>query len=116
MILSPSLIRPSFAAMLFGSTFKKDRKRRIRHLYNLLHTSFTSFFPTSDFLSHLADVDAGLVLVVGPVADGQAQLVLDVGSVQIHLLFTVGRTLSASGKQKLNRLFSFLLSGMRLLY
>lgn len=32
-------------------------------------------------LSHLADVDTGLVLVVGPVADGEAQLVLDVGSV-----------------------------------
>lgn len=38
------------------------------------------------FGAHLADVDAGLILVVGPVAHSQAQLVLDVGPVQIHLL------------------------------
>lgn len=35
---------------------------------------------------YLTDVDASLVLIISSVADGQAKLVLDVGSVQIHLL------------------------------
>lgn len=35
---------------------------------------------------YLADVDPSLILIISPVTDGQAQFVLDVCSVQIHLL------------------------------
>lgn len=86
--------------MLFGSTFKSGGTEE--------SDTDTSLHPrcllTSDFLSHLADVDAGLILVVGPVANGQAQLVLDVGSVQVHLLFRGRRTLSASRQSAIETL------------
>lgn len=36
--------------------------------------------------TYLADVDPSLVLIIGPVTDRQAQLVVDIGSVQIHFL------------------------------
>ena len=36
--------------------------------------------------TYLADVDPSLVLIISPVTDRQAQLVMDVGPVQIHFL------------------------------
>lgn len=57
--------------------------------------------------TYFADVDPGFVLVVGSVAHGQAQLVLNVRSVQIHFLDYIRKHKSI---QKRKRIFSVELS------
>lgn len=109
MMRSPSRMRPSLAAMLFGSICNTQRESQRRRA--TLHACALwpvprgpnaaplpppplwdrAHFPTEpgwcrEHSAHLADVDPEVVLVVRPVAHGEAQLVLAVHSVQVHFL------------------------------
>lgn len=81
MILSPSRILPSLAAMLFGSIWGQDGASTLRWA-DLPATEADC----SQTITNLTDVDPGLVFIVGPVTDCQAELVLNVVSVQINFL------------------------------
>lgn len=42
--------------------------------------------------AHLADIDAGVLLIVGPVAQRQAELLLAILPTQLHLLLHTNKT------------------------
>lgn len=85
-IRSPSLIRPFFAAMPLGFTYSVEDPHEKRSWNEWL----TKWSLVKDELPvlHLPNVDALVLVLVRPVADGQAQLLLLAGLVELHLLET----------------------------